>query len=84
MNGLQLQTSEIVVLVNAFQVAMNRGVYSKEEMDKFFPAWNNVTASVEKQHRQDQVDQHYRQRLVDPVPDEEEKEDNAAVVEVPE
>jgi hypothetical protein len=85
--SVQLDIQEIVVLVNAFQVAMNKGVYSKEEMGKFFPAWNNLTAALEKQQRQQAVDQNYRERSVVKISEEvqeEEKEDNSTVVEVPE
>jgi hypothetical protein len=83
MSELQLEIQDIVIIVNAFQVAMNKGIYTKEEMDRFFPAWNNLTSMFEKQQRQ-QTFQNYKEKTV--VTEEvikEAKDDNTITVDVP-
>jgi hypothetical protein len=67
MSSFQVDVQEILVLVNAVEIAINKTlpgnqkVYSKEQIDNIFPVWNNVTANLQKLQRQNAIDQLYSQ-----------------------
>ena len=59
MANLNISLQEISTLLKAIEIAINKKSYTKQEIDQFFPLWNNVIASVEKINRQNIVDQLY-------------------------
>lgn len=68
MSNLQVDINEIALLLKAIEIAINRKIYTKQEINQYFPLWNNLTASIEKMKRQAIVDQMYAEPPV-PVPE---------------
>ena len=62
MNGLDITISDIVNLVAATEIAINKKVYSREQIEKFFPSWNNIAANLEKHRRHLQVQELYKEQ----------------------
>ena len=50
--GLDIDIQDLVLVVTGMEIAINKKAYSYEEIQKYFPAWNNITASLEKYKRQ--------------------------------
>lgn len=68
MTDLKIDVNEISYLLKAIEIAINRKVYTKQEINEYFPLWNNLTASIEKIKRQTIVDKMYEEPVSAPVP----------------
>ncbi len=42
---------ELLSIIQGLEIAINRKVFTKEEISKIFPAWNNVASELEKYKR---------------------------------
>lgn len=85
MSKFDVDINELIILVQAVEVGIYKKVYTREELTKYFPAWNNLTSKLEKITRQNAVEKLYREEPA-PVPEEkiEEKESNPTKIVVPE
>ena len=63
-----VEIQELLVLVNAVEIAINGKVYSKEQVDKIFPTWNEITSRLQKLQRKNAVDQLYEEKKVESKP----------------
>ena len=70
-NGLDISISDIVNLISATEIAINKRIYTKEQIDKFFPSWNNIAATLEKHKRQLLIQDLYKEHVQIPVPEPE-------------
>ena len=59
MSNFKADIQEIMILIHAVEIAINNKVYTKEQIDKIFPIWNNMTSNLQKVQRQNAVDQLY-------------------------
>ena len=70
MSNIDLDINELVLLVQAVEVGIYKKTYTKEELGKYFPAWNNLTAKLEKAKRQSAVEKLYSDPVVEPKKEE--------------
>jgi hypothetical protein len=63
---MQLDITELTVVLKACEIAINKKAFTKEELNAFFGAWNNLTSNLEKIKRQQIVDKMYEEP-VEPV-----------------
>lgn len=57
---MDIELNDIVLLIKAVSVAINKKVYTKEELDVFFDAWNDISSKIEKIQRKQLVDTLYK------------------------
>jgi hypothetical protein len=58
-----IKVDEIMQVLKALEIAINKRIFTKSEIDTFFPAWNNLTSIVEKIKRQNIIDQMYKESI---------------------
>jgi hypothetical protein len=61
MSNIDIDVNELVLLVQAVEIGIFKKVYTREELTKYFPAWNNLTGKLEKLKRQTAVEKLYRE-----------------------
>lgn len=57
--SLEININDVFLLVEATSIAINRKVFTKEEIDKIFPIWDSLSTVIEKHKRKTVVDQLY-------------------------
>jgi len=51
-NGsVSISTSDLLVLLEATGLSLNQKIYSKENAEKIFKVWNNLTTDIERLKR---------------------------------
>lgn len=64
MSNLDISINDIINIIAATEIAINKKVYTKEQINKFFPSWNNIASSLEKHKRQMLIEELYRDPVV--------------------
>jgi len=61
-----MDEKDIEIVLRACEIAINKKVYSKEEIDVIFNSWNNLVATLDKLKRKQIVDELYKEKDSEP------------------
>jgi hypothetical protein len=64
---MNIDINDVITLISATEIAINKKVFTKEEITKIFPSWNNLAATLEKHKRQLLVDKLYSEEQTVPI-----------------
>jgi hypothetical protein len=63
----EVKVDEIFQVLKGLEIAINKKMFTKEELDVFFPSWNNLVSVIDKIKRQDLINQLYKAEPVQPT-----------------
>ena len=52
---MNVDINDIIKVLKGFEIALYKKTFSKEEVDEYFPAWNNLTSVLDKIKRNQQI-----------------------------
>jgi len=61
MSKANINIEDIVIIVMALETAINKKTFTVEEINKYYPAWDNVATALQKFNRLQQIEKLYKE-----------------------